>query len=390
MAEYGVTPFGFRRPSLRQLLDLIEGDQRAEISPTIDHSPEGPLGQINAIFARQLGIAWESQELVFGANDADKAEDFALTALAKLTGTYRHPATHSTVRCEVELDKDTQLVAGEHFAHVRGKPDIRFTPRESFTAPHDGIHILEFRAEQLGPIEVPYEQLSTIATAVVGWHSVLNIEDATPGRFAENDSALRRRREEQLAAQGSSTLDALRADLSKMIGVESVTMFENVSGMVDEKGLPPHSFEALIYDGSDPADNDDIANTIWRGKPSGIRPYGTSSGKARDPLGHEHTVSFSRVQERPVYLTYQLVKSPLAPPDSVIAEHVAKEANRIFRTAGADITALTLRHLPMDLEGVTDVPSLKLGFSSSPSGTSNLTLGIRELGRFDTSRIVFE
>jgi hypothetical protein len=33
------------------------------------------------------------------------------------------------------------------------------------------------------------------------------------------------------------------------------------------------------------------------------------------------------------------------------------------------------------------VPSVRLGFSPSPAGTTNLAIGIREIARFDSTRI---
>src|SRR5690554_4177389 len=115
---FGVTPQGFVRPSIQQILDQIETDQKAEIDPEFDVSPEGPQGQINGIYARQLGIIWEAVETLHNAFDPDRAEDFQLTALAKLTGTFRRPATYSVVPCDVDADEGTELLSGVHFAHV--------------------------------------------------------------------------------------------------------------------------------------------------------------------------------------------------------------------------------------------------------------------------------
>jgi len=42
----------------------------------------------------------------------------------------------------------------------------------------------------------------------------------------------------------------------------------------------------------------------------------------------------------------------------------------------------------LTLAGVLDVPTFYLGFSASPSGTANLTIGTREIATFDVARVV--
>lgn len=388
---FGVTPQGFVRPSIQQLLDRFETDQRASIDPEFDVSPEGPQGQINGIVARQLGIAWEALEILHNAFDPDRAEGFQLTGLAKLTGTFRRPATYSVVPCDVDADEGTELLSGVHYAHVEGRPDIRFTPVEDFTAPSDGVHSgVMWRAEQTGPVQAINGNLNVIATAVVGWNGIANTADATLGREADDDATLRAAREAQLAAAGSSTLDALRADLDKLDGVASVAVFENATNATDINGVPPHAFEALIFEETAGPDPNKVAQAIWDTKPSGIRAYGTSSGTAKDALGAEHVVGYSVAQTLDVYLTFEVVKDPdNGPTDGAIAAHVAVRANELFKSPGQTVRVLTLQHLPMEMPGVLDVPSLKLGFDPAPSGEVNLPVGVREVARFDTSRIDF-
>jgi hypothetical protein len=59
MTDFGVVPEGFRLKVLRDVLDEIEGDQKAEISTTLDVTPESPDGQRNGISARQHASSWE-------------------------------------------------------------------------------------------------------------------------------------------------------------------------------------------------------------------------------------------------------------------------------------------------------------------------------------------
>src|SRR5690606_39481376 len=96
MPTFGMTPDGFVPMTETDILARIEADQRSEISDTLDVSDESLLGQLNRIYARHLGIAWEALETAYHGFDPDRAEDFLLTALAKLTGTVRERSEEHT------------------------------------------------------------------------------------------------------------------------------------------------------------------------------------------------------------------------------------------------------------------------------------------------------
>lgn len=395
---YGVTPTGFVRPSLQTILADIERDQRALVSQNIDQSAESPLGQINGINARQLGMAWEALETAYNAFDVDKAEDFLLTALGKLTGTWRGAATKSVVLCTVNLNAGTTLIAGTHFARVVGKPNIRFTPRENVVAAVSGsIANVVFEAETAGPIEVASGTLTVIATAVIGWNSVTNPNPATPGTIEEQDPEFRVKLDEQIATAGNQTLAAIRSDLLALRHegaqwIDSVVIFENALEVVDGETRPPHTFEVLISDNTAlrPPDYDNqIAQAIWNNKPAGIRPYGFGAlGDALDDLGVTRVVSFSRAAKIPIYVSLTLTTVPGFTAQSAVKDAIVLGGAEAFKDAGADVIALYLRSLALSVPGVIDVPVFTLGVTPSPVGTSNIAIGLRQVASFDVSRIV--
>lgn len=380
---YGVTPTGFNRPTVQELIEMFERDQRSEISDTLDVSPESPLGQINGIFARHLGIAWEALEIAYHAFDPERAEDFLLTALAKLTGTTRQPATYSRVALECVLEEGTTLESGTHFAAVDGDSENRWTPVEDFTAPSDGVHTVVFRAERPGPITASAETITVIATPVVGWSDPLtNPSQAVPGSAADDDATLRQRREDELARAGSATVRAIRAELSRLTGMISVRVIENTSNETVE-GRPPKSFEAIIYDAGAVADND-IAQAIWDSKPAGITAYGADSGTATDELGDAQTVAFTRVDAVDIHIEYTLTARPNYVGDETFAATVAARLSAQF-TPGDDVTTYDLIIVTHDL-GCT-VTSVAFGTAESPSSNTPITITERQIARFTASNI---
>lgn len=389
---FGVQPSGFVRKTIEDILDELEADQRADIHPDFDVSTTSVPGQLNGIFARQLGIAWETLEQCYHGIDPDAAEGRLLDNDSKLTGTFRVGQTKSEVFLLCDLDDGTTLTAGESFAATTDAPDIRWTPKANYTATADGIVSLAFECETPGPIKAIGGAITTIATPVVGWNSVSNPLAAEVGDDIETDAELRLKRVTELAAVGSAGVRAVTAKLSRAFPgkLESLVVFENDTDETDENGVPPHALEALIYDGEVPSvDNDDVAEVIYTSKSAGINTFGNESGTVTALVAGvevEKTVYFSRATLKNVWLIVTLTKSLGYVGDDAVREFLAEQANARYGP-GDDVVALVLKALPLTLTGVFDVPNLKLGFAAAPTNEANLVVSVREISRFDSSRI---
>jgi len=404
MPTFGVTPEGFVAPSVQDLLALIEADQLAGISAQLDVSPDSPIGQNNGIFANYLAQAYEALAASYNGFDPDAAEDTLLTMLCKLTGTPRAAATESTVPCTIVADVGTVLVSGTHFASVASKPDVKFTPLADFTSASGTTPNVLFRAENTGKVQAPIGQLTVIATPVVGWTSIVNTEDAHLGSPVASDSELRLQRQQELTRAGSSTIDAIRADLVALLdGIPgaSVAAFHNVTDAIDSAGLPPHSFEMVVWDPSGAITNNQIAQTIWDSKPAGVRSYGSLSGSATDKTGGAQTVSFTRATPVPMYISFSLVSRASFVGDTAFKDTVARYlSNGIVVTdsdgnrdvilepyaVGTDVTAYDITVATQGLGA--QVVTLTFDSVPSPVLSVDYVIGRRQIATFDSSRIV--
>jgi hypothetical protein len=393
----GVTSSGFERATLREILAGIESAQRSEISPLFELSADRPEGQLNAILARAYAILWELAEIAYHAFDPDAAEGDQLENLSKLTGTLRRPASKSTVPLLFDLDEGTTIQAGVHFASVEGKPDARFTPVANFTAPDAGnnTYTLACESETAGPIAAASGTITTISTPVVGWTAVENEEDATVGRVQDSDATLRLRRQQGLTRAGGSTLDAVRADILAIseaeddVNIQTVRILENeTDAFVDD--LPPHSFEAIVYDGTDGSDtelNNMIAQAIWDNRPIGIRAIGSTSGIAIDAFDEQHTVPFTRPSPVEIWIEYTIVGGPdfIGASDAALA--IAVKCQELF-PPGSSVIASHVRSIPFVLGlGVSDVTDFAIGIASNPSLDDNIPIELRDFAAFDSDRI---
>jgi len=385
--EFGVTPEGFVRKTTQIILQEINDEQLGSIASTLDLDPDQPLGQVNGIVSDKVGECWEILQTLYRAFDPDAAEDQLLVNLGKLTGTAKRAASKSEVVCQCDMQAGTELVSGTHFAAIAGKEDVLWTPKENFSAPSDGVHSVTFVSEQTGPIDANPGTITVIVTSVVGWNSITNPNPATPGRVVDSNETIRERREEQLTAAGSATVDAIKADLLEIEDIESASVFENDGAQTDQLGRPPGAIEAVIFDG-DPAlvANDTIAQAIWDAKAGGAGTFGDQSGTATDANGDAQTVNFTRVTVREIWLEFDVTVGANYAGDAALKTHIATEGNKLDQDD--DVIASYLSSLCFDVQGVTKVSAVRLGFSAAPAGTDDLEIAFREIARFDTSRIV--
>ena len=185
-----------------------------------------------------------------------------------------------------------------------------------------------FVCETAGPLQALQWALDTISSPVDGWNAVTNEADAVQGNYRESDPALRIRRKSELAGDGASTADAIRAKVLK-VGegtgdvnriVTACRVFYNDSDTTDANGLPPHGFMALVSGGQDA----EVAAAIWAVGGGGIKTHGSYVETVTDSAGNSQTVAFERPTPIPIYIdiavTYDPDTFPATGGDALIQE----------------------------------------------------------------------
>lgn len=389
MTDFGVVPEGFKLKVLRDIVGEIEDDQHGEISPNLDTSSVSPDGQRNGISGRQIAAGWEVLGMAYDALDPDKAEDTQLVNVCKLTGTVPQGATATEVACDCVLDAGQTLTPAVQYAAVLGRPDVLFTPIALFTAPSTGTFSVKFQAATTGPILVNAGTLTVITTPVGGWHSVNNPLDGKTGLTADDNDRLRARREAELAAAGSGTVNGIRSDVLHMTDddgnepIQSCSVFENEGDAIDSNGLLPHSVEVVLTD-SPTTSNDLIAQAIFETASLRAR-NGNTSGTASDEQGNTYTIRFSRPVDKPVWIIFALETNAQYGGDAAFAITVA-DALRNAHASGDDVFRWTCERLAA-LPGVVNVVSVLLGLAPSPIFSLDIPIGVRERATFDSTHI---
>lgn len=389
----GVTPTGFETKTLETIESEIKADLLGDVDPALDLGAETPFGQTITTFGNQLAEAWEALRVVYGAINPKEAEDFTLDMIGVFRGVNRLTAKKGRVVCDCTFNDSLNFFAGQVIAQA-GNPSNRWVSVQDYTFYSAGTYPVVFECETTGPIAAPAGTLTEIVTPQGPWTAVTNPLDASLGRNRETDTEYRIRQDSALAQAGACTLDAIRAALvgeDGPAGVLSAVVLENTGDIPDADGVPPKSFEAVIWSGDPPtAIANEIAATILANKPAGISSAGSQTGTAVDALGVSQTLRFSWGTARPIYISLTVATGPGFPGAAAVKDRLVEYLSG-KASLGGDVVALAARACVLEfaggVAGVTDVPVFTLGFEPAPINTANLTVAPREIATFAASNI---
>lgn len=175
-------------------------------------------------------------------------------------------------------------------------------------------------------------------------YSDINGTQFIVGQGRETDDELRQRAEDAVTGGGTSTHDALVSALINDIeNVTSVTVYENKTDVdnTGSGGLPPHSFEAVVYGGDDAL----VAETIFKNKAITARDYGGVNGTevivtvTAESNGQQRDIHFSRPTKLDVDMTLDIVVDDTYIGDSELRDDIVQYIGGI-QSDGSDALGL--------------------------------------------------
>lgn len=389
MSDYGLTDQGYRAKPFSvyrtELETAFKGSSKfGEGTNTTDASA---IGQTIAIVARLATSIDQLIAAVYASQTRESATGISLDYVNALTGTTRRSATATVVDCTVNVDPGTYAV-GDLVAALASDTTIRFTNTEAVTnsgGSAANVTGVEFACDDTGPIACNAGDLTVIASPASGWSSVTNPLDGVIGSDVEKDPEYRARADSELESNGTPRINAIKADLVEIEDVISVKVLENLSHSTDANGVPPHAIEAIVYGGDDEA----IAAQLLASHVHGAPLHGSESVDVEDSEGVSHAIKFTRPTPVDVYVdvdvTTDAARFPADGAAQIKAAIVAQ--GELDQSINDDVILTRLYPAIFSVAGVLDVTSLSIGLTASPVGTSNLTIGLREIAEFDTSRI---
>lgn len=380
---YGVTTDGFVIKPFAVIRSEIEAYQRANIDSGLTLTDRSSLGSQNVSVINQIAELWELGQAVYSSQYPDSANGWSLDQAASLTGTRRSSSSKTLVTGQVTLNPDKNLPAGS-WANLTNQPNTRFkTLTEVPADPAGGTFNVVFEAETAGATQVAIGQLDEINEPVSGWTAVDNAAAGATGDAREEDDELRIKREEELAAAGSTNVDAIRSGLLTLSGVTDARVTENDTGQV-VGGLKRHSVYCVLRGGT----SAEIGQNIFDNKAGGIGTNGAQVNAIEDSQGETHNIYHDNATELTFYAViaitttsdYDAVQGPID-----IKAGIAAYVNAL--RIGGDVIYDEVKCAIYDVTGVYKVTSLTIGFAPAPVGTSDLAVADTEFASSDVANI---
>lgn len=384
MSSFGVTDEGFSPKLVGDILDDIETQQQADFGASINTGAESVLGQLNATFAASVAEAWEVLQAVYRSLYPDSATGEALDNVSAITGVSREPATKSTINLTCNGTAGTLLLAGR-VVSVDNTGE-RFVSLADASIGGGGSVSVLFEADSFGPVQLLSGWDLTIETSVAGWSTAVAGEDAEVGDDLETDAALRLRRADLLRFQGSATIEAIRADILDVDGVEQCYVYENTQEITGGRGLPPKSIEVIAHGGTD----EDVAEAIFDTKAAGIETYGHAPNDVTeivtDSMGINHTINFTRPDDIDIHFVIVIdIDAATYPSDGDDQIKARLKALGDELVLGETLIYERFQAELFRVSGVVDSTTFYVDKSAPGTGISNLTFTTRQLATFDTS-----
>lgn len=287
-----ISATGISAPTYAEVLDFLQSQFRSIYGTDLYLGADSQDGQMLAILATAINDANGVAIAIYNSFSPATAKDAALSSNVKINGIARASASYSTVDLVLVGQAGTTVNNGV----VTDTNGNRWSLPASVVIPVGGEVTATATCQSEGAIAAPAGTVTRITTPVLGWQSVSNPADATPGAPVETDAALRKRQTTSVALPSRTVLEGIVGAVAAVPGVTRYRPFENDTNSADANGIPAHTI-ALVVDGGDATA---IAQAIAAKKTPGGGTFGTTVVDVVDAYGIPHPIQFYRPTDAPI------------------------------------------------------------------------------------------
>ena len=395
---------GLVLPSYQSIInDLISG-YKAIYPQVVYLGTDTAKYQEISIFALKVYDCNLASQLAYNARSPISAVGADLDSIVKMNGIARLPASYSTAPLTVSGVAGTVITNGL----VTDTQGNAWSLPVSVTIPNSGSVTVGITCQTVGAIQAQAGSITTISGgATAGWIGATNPSAALPGLPVESDSQLRAR---QAISVGAPSLTRLASTIAAIAAVPGVTRYatgtptpdsgpgssiENPTGGIDYWGNPPHSISMVVEGGLDL----NVATAIYQKRGLGVytNPDSTA-GSTSVPVtdantGTVTTIGFQRPTYVPIYATMVIHGLAGYTTATLTAIQAAIVAYLNGLQIGETVTysafyAVASSVMPNILTPQFSITSLFTGITSSPSGTTDITLSYYQVAQGTLANIV--
>ncbi|MEY0132532.1 baseplate J/gp47 family protein [Providencia rettgeri] len=265
---------------------LTEGFKRI-YGDDINLDADSPDGQMIGLFSKEIDNINQAIAMIAQMLDPYKAVGSWLEQRAMYAGIVRRGADYSYL--------DDVIITGKQGVTVRKDSlftddnNTKWVTLKDVTLGVNGSARVNLRSQELGAFALSAHQSLTMDTVTLGVETITTTKAAKEGVFEETDGNLLLRFMRSHSINNHDDYQGLEGALLDLPDVKQAKVYENYTNQTDEKGIPPHSLNAVVIGGSD----NDIGLTLLRKKIGGCGIVGSISN-TQDYAGAPRTVYFDR------------------------------------------------------------------------------------------------
>ena len=294
----------------QELVEDHSDDLKNIYGQDINLDQNTPDGQFVNILSQAGADVRDLAGFVYNSFSVTTASGNALDRVVALNGIERKGGTYTIVPITIVVDRTVTLEGLDDQANdldgagytIQDNVGNQFILTKTTTLT-EGIHVLNFRAKEIGKVNTIVDTIQTQVEIVLGVISVSNLSAPTQvGTVGETDLELRARHERSFALSALGSTEAIEASLLALDGVTEAVVYENDTSVIDSDGIPPHSLWAIVDGGAD----NDIANILSKKKTVGSGWKGEQVVNLKRSNNRLIEVRFDRPVAKDLHLRFDL------------------------------------------------------------------------------------
>lgn len=383
---FGITSTGYIRPTFTDIMNslqtALQSNERFGASFAFDTNSNNY--QFMAAVALQIAGLEERIEQYWTNSNVTTSEGNPLDLNVKLVGLSRAQGTKATGAVTFTGLVGTAIPANFQVATT----DLTtFVTDATTSIPASGSVDVSITASDIGESSnVNSGTITMIVSPIIGLSTVTNADATTGGQDRELDAELRTRHRESTALGAGNTVDAVKARVDTVTGVQDSIVTENDTEATVGT-LPEKSINVLVQGGTD----NNIAQAIFDTKPGGIRAFGTTVVNINDSQGLSHAIGFSRPTQKTIYYRFTLTTTSDYPTDgnTQITNAVVSFTNDLG--IGDDVFSFKVSEAIADLDiiGLNNV-AVELSEDGSAYVTTSISIGNTEIANAVSGNVVIQ
>lgn len=377
-----------------EVLEVLMNNARSVFGDDLNDDEEAVIRFFYTPVARLLADSQNKLRTVLDSAQLNYAEGRALELLTALIGVRRKRAKRATGSVtfsrSTAASVDYTIPIGTQIQTDAIEP-IKFQTVETVVLPAGTTSVSTSIESIKGGIDgnVGSNTITVMTDPPTGIEEVTNPSQTDGGIDAETDDDLRARAESELSDGMRGTARGIRNQLIKMQDVKSVSLFINDNETTDAAGIPAQHTECVVEGGVD----QEVGQTIFDSKGAGDGTHGGAHGtavtiQADVGNGQTHPVSFSRPTLVQIYVDVNLSTNDRYGGDNEIRDAIVRYIGGTITSGddedgklrvGDDVIYTKILSAIDSVNGIEDIPSLKISTSTPPNGMSNISLSNTEV-----------